>query len=94
MARRKFFFPGKTVQEQKKLLEAALAEVQEEILSGKVNTEFGGADTNFKAVIDSKLSPERRRNMILADLSILDPATYPTDDVTPVRVTSARFVDP
>lgn len=93
MARRNFFFPGKTDPQRKALLEAALAEVNEEILSGKVNTEFGAGDTNFKAVTDQRLSPERRRNMILADLSILDPETYPPDDVTPVRVTSARFID-
>jgi hypothetical protein len=74
-------------------LEAWLADVNEEIATGKVNTDFGAGDTNFRAAVDGRLSPERRRNLLLADLSILDPATYPPDEVTPVRITTARFAD-
>lgn len=93
MARRNFFFPGKSLAEQKALLEAELTNVNDEILSGKVNIEFGAADTNFKAAKEAQLQAERRRNMILSDLSIIDPVTYPPGDVTPVRITAARFFD-
>jgi hypothetical protein len=87
MARRNF--PG-VLQAQ---LESWLSDVLEEIATGKVNIEFGAADTNFKAVQDSLLKAERRRNLLLADLSVLDPTNYPADDVTPVRITTARFSD-
>jgi len=87
MARRNF--PGET----QGTLEEWLKDVNEEIATGKVNTEFGAGDTNFKAVQDSKLSPERRRDLILYDLTLLNPVKYPPGDVLPIRVTVGRMVE-
>ena len=87
-------FPG----ELQATLEGWLRATNLEIATGKVNAEFAAGDTNFKAMVDSKLSAERRRDLIYADLNAIDSTAYPLEDddgnaLGPVRITAARFVD-
>lgn len=59
--------------------------VLDEIATGKVNDAWDSGDASGHKMIDSNLPAERRRDLILNDLSILDPANYPRADY--VRVT-------
>jgi hypothetical protein len=77
------YFPTRTKAE----LDVWLREVEEEILTGKVNDSWGAGDSSGHKFIDMNLPPERRRDMILNDLTILDPDTYPRATNVPVRRT-------
>jgi len=57
----------------------------DEIATGKVNDAWDSGDASGHKFIDSNLSAERRRDMILNDLSILAPDDFPRADY--VRVT-------
>lgn len=83
MARR--YFHGKS----QEWLEARLAEVYDEKASGKVLSSFGSSDTNAAHTVSGDLSIDRREKMLLWDLGILDPVTYPPADI--VRVTRTRI---
>lgn len=84
MARR--YFPGKS----QVWLEARLSEILDEQASGKVVTSFGTTDVSSGKSLDSTLTIQKRRTMILNDLSILDAATYPPEDNKRVTRTRAR----
>lgn len=82
------YFPGK----DRAWLEAALADCLEELKLGKVTDAYAAGDTNFHKSVDRNLSAERRRDMLLHDLSLIDPETYPPADVTPVKRTVPRYL--
>lgn len=58
-------------------LEKWLSWVLLEIATGKVTNTWTTPDAGAGKWIDHSLPPERRRDLILNDLGILDPATYP-----------------
>lgn len=65
-----------------------------EIATGKTLSEWGAVDTRAVNILDQNLPPERRRDLILQDLSILDPTTYPPRDLVRVTRTSPRYIWP
>lgn len=83
MARRNF--PGKS----QTWLEARLEEVLDEQASGKVTSNWGAGDSNVGKTLDNRLDIQTRKNLLLYDLSLLDPDQYPPADVQPVKRTQA-----
>jgi hypothetical protein len=70
-------------------LEAELAKAQAEYAEGKTLVQASGGDASASKQVSMSL--ERRIQQILKALYILDPVTYPAEDVIPVRVTRASF---
>lgn len=73
-------------------LEQWLEWVEEEIATGKVNSGWSAGDTNANKWIDLSLPPMTRREMILNDLSIIDPTTYDAQDLAPIKRTRPRYL--
>lgn len=73
-------------------LETWLTAVLEEIATGKVTDAGGAGDTNFHKFVDRSLPPERRRDLLLNDLSILNPTTYPPRDQARVKRTVPQYL--
>lgn len=71
------YFPGKT----KAWLEARLSTILDEQARGKVFTAVSAGDVSEQSLVQHNLQAVKA--MILADLSVLDPATYPIGDVVP-----------
>lgn len=82
------FFPGK----DQAWLEARLAEVLDELANGKTIDAWAAGDSNAHKALDKNLGPERRRDMLLNDLSIIAPATYPPADVIAIKRTITRYL--
>lgn len=82
-------FPGKTQAE----LETWLDWVLEEIATGKVSDGWTAGDTSNHKAIDNSLPPERRRDLILNDLSILDADSYPPRDYARVKRTVPKYIE-
>lgn len=81
-------FPGILQAELEKWLRWCL----EEIATGKVQQAWNDGETSASKWIDSTLPPERRRDLILNDLGILAPATYPPRDTVRVERTVPRYL--
>mgnify|MGYP001402953649 CR=1 FL=1 len=81
------YFPGRG----QEWLEERLERIQEDISSGKTLTSWGaGGDSASRQVQIDSLAVQR---MILNDLYLLDPATYPLDSMQRIRTTTAIFRD-
>lgn len=79
--------------------EAAIATLQrwlgwceEEIATGKVNSGWSSGDASGQKFIDPNLPAERRRDLILNDLSILDPTNYPREDHVRITRTVPQYL--
>lgn len=76
------------------LLVTALADARSEILNGgKALTQWGAGDTSGTFTLYSKLPPERRIELIWAELCRLNPTAYPCDAMRRRNITTARFND-
>lgn len=73
-------------------LEERLLWCYDEIVTGKVNSGWSSGDASGQKHIDMNLSPERRRDLILNDLSILDPDTYPPRELVRVTRTVPQYL--
>ncbi len=81
------YFPGQGQQ----WLETRLKRIQEDLASGKTLTSWGaGGDSASRQVQTDGLAVQR---MLLNDLYILDPETYPLDSIQRIRCTTAVFRD-
>ena len=78
-------FPGRT----KQWLEAELSKVLDDLASGKTVVSSGAGDSNLSERVEVSLM--RRKEMILSDLNILDPTTYPRTDVIGAKRTRPRY---
>lgn len=76
-------FPGATLAQLREWLQW----VNEEIATGKVNDAWSSGDASGHKMLDNNLPAERRRDLILNDLSILDPVNYPRADYAPIKRT-------
>lgn len=65
---------------------------EEEIATGKVNQAWNDGDASATKWIDQTLPPERRRDLILNDLGILDPTNYPPRETARITRTVSRFI--
>ena len=74
-------------------LETWLAECQEELAGGTTLTQAAVADVNSQFMPGRNLGVERRIELLLKALNLLDPDTYPASQVQRVRVTTSRFDD-
>ncbi len=92
VSRRNFTLPGKTDEEAQAWLEERLKEVEEEIASGKVTDQWSAGDSSAHKMIDRNLDAVTRRQMILNDLGILDPTTYPPRDNAAIKRTVSRYL--
>jgi hypothetical protein len=81
------YFLGMTKPE----LETALADARADLLSGASLQSGGAGDSTF--AFNNELPPQRRIELILEELSILDPVAYPPAAVNPPRCTVGRFRD-
>jgi len=81
-------FPGKT----QAWLEARLAEVLDELAAGSSVDGWGTGDASAHKAVEKNLGAERRRDLLLNDLSILAPATYPPASYTPIKATIPRYL--
>ena len=88
MAVSRRYFPGATQAQ----LEAWLAAVIQEIATGKVTDGAGAGDTNFHKHIEQGLPAERRRDLLLNDLSILAPTTYPPRSLARIKRTVPQYI--
>lgn len=82
------YFPGET----EAWLAARLAEINDELATGKVTSSWNAGDTSASKHVDSRLPAERRRAMVLHDLSILNPTAYPPRSIQPVTRTIPRYL--
>lgn len=85
VTRRNFPKLAATAEAEIAILKKWLGWCLEEIATGKVNDAWDSGDASGHKLVDANLPAERRRDLILNDLSILDPVNYPRADV--VRVT-------
>ena len=90
MAVSRRYFPGVS----QVTLEKWLGWVLTEIATGKVTNQWNAGDSGAGKWIDPGLPPERRRDMILNDLGILDSTTYPPRDSVPIKRTVPRYYYP
>ena len=81
-------FPGATVAQ----LRTWLAWCNEEIATGKVNDSWNSGDAGGHKFIDVNLPAERRRDLILNDLSILLPDEFPRADHVRITRTIPKYV--
>lgn len=70
-------------------LEKQLRLQQQNLALGKTTTAVGAGDTHSGSAV--QIGTVECIRMILAALSILDPATYPPEQVTPVTETRVTF---
>jgi hypothetical protein len=73
-------------------LEEWLEAIDEEIATGKVNVEWWAESSRGVKQLDLNLPAERRRDLVLNDLSILAPDDYPRAEVAPIRRTVPFFM--
>jgi len=73
-------------------LETWLAECQEELARGVTLTQAAVADVNSQFMPGRNLGVERRIELLLKALNLLDP-DYPASQVQRIRVTTSRFDD-
>ena len=85
MASRRRYFPGKGITWLEEKLEAAL----EQSAGGTVLTNWSEGDTTAGHQLTN--SPDERIRRLSHDLAILDPGTYPVEEVTPVTRTKPNF---
>lgn len=85
MGLRRRYFPGKDIV----WLETKLNEALEESASGTVLTSWGEGDASAGHQLVN--SPDERIRKLSNDLSILDPGTYPVEEVTPVTRLKPSF---
>jgi len=78
-------FPGKS----QGWLEVELGKVLDDLASGRVVVSSGAGDSNLSERVEVSLL--RRKEMILSDLSVLDPTTYPRKDVIGAKRTRPRY---
>lgn len=78
-------FPGKA----QGWLEIELAKALDDLASGKTVVGSGAGDSTLTE--RSEVSIVRRKEMILSDLSVLDPGTYPRTEVIGARRTRPRY---
>ena len=76
----------------KKDLEAALRLAQEDLAAGKDTTSAGAGDAHVSSKIE--MTPQARIEMILKALNVLDPETYPIDQITAIRQARVAFSAP
>lgn len=81
-------FPGKN----QDWLEAKLNKILEDIVAGKTTSEWEADGLKVGKHVHSTLPPERIRDMLLHDLHLEDPDTYPADGLQ-VKITTAIFRD-
>lgn len=79
------YFPGKT----QSWLETQLDSVLTDLASGAAIMSGGSGDANYNKQIQS--SALGRRKMLLHDLHVLAPSTYPADVVNGPNKTQAHF---
>ena len=77
-------FPGMS----KQWLLERLEKVCIEIADGKSMTAGNAGETGFEKTLDPTLDPRTRRDLILADLNVLDPVGYPLADIAPITRTT------
>ncbi len=70
-------------------LEAELRAAQEDLAAGKVLTQNRAGEAGSSSQVDQ--SAQQRIQLILKALNLLDPETYPLDQVTAVTTTRACF---
>ena len=81
------YFPGRGIQ----WLQARLERIQEDIAAGKTLTSWGsGGDSASRQVNTDPLAVQR---MLLNDLNIVAPATYPVESLRRIHCTTAVFRD-
>lgn len=91
--RRNFFLsPDWTDEQQIQWLQERLQWTLEEIATGKVNSGWSSGDASGQKYIDTNLPPERRRDLILNDLGILDPENYPPRELARVTRTVPYYI--
>lgn len=73
-------------------LEAALTAAQADLAAGKTVIEAEVPGIRSRNQLD--LSPIERIRLILKALNILDPITYPIDQISPSNITRAVFSQP
>ena len=71
-------------------LEKWLGWVLLEIATGKVTSKWSSPDAGAEKWIDTSLPPERRRDLILSDLAIIDPVNYASTQ--PTKRTVPRYI--
>ncbi len=69
-------------------LETALRDAQDDLAAGKTITGAGAGDTRFDNQVS--LDPQKRIELLLRALNLLDPVTYPASQIT--RVTRTKLV--
>jgi hypothetical protein len=78
-------FPGKS----QGWLETELGKVLDDLASGRVVVSSGAGDSNLSERVEVTLV--RRKEMILSDLNVLAPSTYPRTDVIGAKRTRPRY---
>jgi hypothetical protein len=74
-------------------LEQWLSDAREEVAGGKTLSQFGAGDTSGAFMTQRSLPPERRIELLWAELSRIDPDHYAASAMRRVRVTAQRFYD-
>jgi hypothetical protein len=82
------YFPTRTLAQ----LVTALEDIEHELLTGKVTDSWNATDAAAHKWIDVSLSPARRREMVLHDLGILDPTTYPPRTYARIQRTVPTYI--
>lgn len=82
------YFPGVS----QETLEKWLGWVNLEIATGKVRDSLNAEEVGMHNWIDPSLPPLKRQELILNDLSILDPDGYPPEETAPIRRTVPRYI--
>ena len=82
------YFPGASL----KWLESKLTQLNEEDASVAPVTGGGAGDVTYSGQVQASVATTKRK--VLHDLSVLDPVTYPTEQVIGARVVQGVFADP
>lgn len=80
-------FPGK----DQAWLEQHLGWTLEEIATGKVNGKWNSSDQGGEFAVDTNLPASVRRDLLLNDLSIVNPGKYPPRDTVRIKRTVPRY---
>lgn len=75
-------------------LEVKMKSLLLESIDGKTCAGWSAGDTSANKHVWMNLGPEMRLSTIAQALSILDPTTYPPEDMTPVTQTNVEFSNP
>jgi hypothetical protein len=76
------------------LLEQWLADVTEEIMTGKTAASFGAGESSGSDFIWKNITPQQRQAFLLDRLNELEPEKYPTDASSHIITrTTRRFND-